>query len=227
MKVMNPFFVLKVKVPTRTHPGRYLMLFERKPDSFDNIKQTRDFKVREILQKNKWKNSCVFLSESGDICKICPETWKQRPGIRTIDLARMSPVSIGIEGLLFDGPSWNGWFEKEYIGDQPSNLVDVFKLHCKHEVFLLENGYFDNDIFLKDIIVGNEGVKFVDKDAVITTKDLLSPSEPMYYTYLGRLKKHLHDLPEIESIIESLLAAFQTRDSFAIQTKFLEYSRSV
>lgn len=222
MDTMSKFFTLETKINSIL-PQRYVLFFKRKKDIFDNFYQIDQLPIKKILKDDK--NSVVFLTLKNNrkmvakIIKNPTDDLKNR-----INIARMSPISNGVIGSVYNGDVFIGWLE-EYREDEichyKENQKEVFKKLCDHNIFLSKIGYFDTDIatinfFKKDL-------KLFDKGLVIPIKSL---NEEVYekfqdYSegyYFIHLKNSFDTIDEkTKNIIKN---ALKTRDSFIIEQTF-------
>ncbi len=166
LKVMNRFFNLERKIQSEI-PGRYIMLFKRKPDEFDKAYQFFELPVSKVLKDNK--GSTVFLTERNGKKLVAKIEKNPKDILRIrINIARLSPVSNGAIGSIYQENRFIGWleeFRKDETYQYKENQIELFKLICEHNIFLSKLGFFDYDcatinFFKKDS-------KLFDKDAVL------------------------------------------------------------
>ena len=147
MAIMNRFFVLKAKKQTVDYtPGRYIMLFERRLDNLNKQFELKDLPVVSNIDLQS-KRKRLFRTKGNLICKISDPNREEKNKER-IKIASLSPISNGLVGFVYDGGKCLGWVEKCLNGwpfGYFNNEIELFKLHCLHQIFLSRNGYFDLD----------------------------------------------------------------------------------
>jgi len=221
--IMNKFFVLKIKVPTVGYtPGRYFMVFERKPSWLENITELSDLPVIRTIKENQYTK--VF--ETGDdlICKTFIQF--EEDAIPRVNMARMSPLSNDIVGAVHHEGRWVGWLERKLRGRffrANENEIELFKAHCRHQIFLARNGYFDFDVSTINFLLEKESQRFVcfDKNQVRPISKLIPSTynltDGWYFKYLGRGFKKMSARADILLPISNALA---TKDPVQIESVF-------
>ncbi len=229
MTVMNRFFSLQCKIDS-VLPGRYVMLFERKPDEFDQVIQFNELPVSKVLKDDK--NSIVFLTKRNGremIAKVI-----KNPGndlrIR-INIARLSPISNGAIGSIYHKKRFIGWLE-EFRNDEiyhyKENQAELFRLICNHNIFLAKLGYFDSDCAT---------INFFKKDSKLFDKSLVMPikkiDESVFHKFPGYDKGyyfvHLQNSYDIidKKIQNHIYEALKSKDSNIIQTTFAKIKKEL
>ena len=166
LKIMEKFFTLEIKIDSIL-VQRYVMLFKRKHDDFDEeielsklplIKPIKDDKFSMTFQ-TRWKNRKVIAK----INKFPRKADKNR-----INIARLSPISNNAIGSIIKNDEFIGWIE-EFRNDEvfryKENQKEILNLLCDHNIFLSKLGYIDTDwatinFFKKDNILFDKGAVF-------------------------------------------------------------------
>lgn len=223
MEVMNHFFVLQYKIDSIL-PKRYIMLFKRKTSDFDQEIQLDDLPIKKVFKDDK--NSIVFLTDWNNQKVIAKINKNPTKDLRIrINIARLSPISNGAIGSIYNKNQFVGWLE-EFRNDEnyhyKENQVTLFKLICDHNIFLSKVGYFDGDcatinFFRKDS-------KLFDKSLVIPIKKI---DEEVYHKFQkydrGYYFIHLQNSYDIiEKKTQDLIYnALKSKDANIIQTTFM------
>jgi len=218
MGMMNKYFVLKAKIPTvSATPDRYIMLFERKKDSFDNKYQLKDLKIlKKILVRDIGSN--ILLTDKGLAKIITNGKFRET----SINIARLSPISNGLIGTIYKGSKFIGWLEK-YNKFRPyrsfENEIPLFVLHCKNQVFLARVGYIDLDNSGINHFTNNN--KLFDKGDIYPIKWM---GERNYKypdgTYFRVLNQSYRKIPKDIQI--KISKALSTKDSKIIEQTYKE-----
>ncbi len=220
IEVMNKFFSLKTKIPTGYLQGRYIMLFERKPDPMDNKFELSELPVvRMIIESHREKHrKKAFFTKDDLVCKVYFDTLDTDYFELKVNMSRMSPFSNGIVGVVYDKGKLVGWLEKKISGrffQFGENQIELFKMHCQHQIFLSRNGYLDFDIATVNCAEEKGKIVIFDKNQVNLIKSLEPYLIKNYFTYLKR------DFPKIgEEIVELIRNAMATKDSVKIENAY-------
>ena len=223
MQVMGIFFTLEQKVLS-VSPGRWVMLFKRKPDKFNNRIKLNNLPIIKLLKEDKY--SIIFITNTKGqrvIAKIhknpiCDLRMK-------INIARLSPISNGSIGSIYKDKTFVGWLEKyeeSNLYKYKENQVELFKLICKHTIFLAKLGYFDSDCATINFFKRNN--KMFDKGFIIPIKMI---KEDVYNNYTNRCKRGYYfiQLNQSYDIIskdmqEDIYKAIKSIDPYIIETTF-------
>jgi len=223
IEIMSRFFVLRAKIPTVAYtPGKYVMVFERKPDWTENIFELSNLPVIETFKENRFTK--VFATKDNLVSKII--LFYEKDIFSRINMARMSPISNDIVGAVHSNGKWTGWLEQKLAGrlfQQHENEIELFKLHCRNQVFLARNGYLDFDVtpinFLKEEKSGK--IVWFDKNQV----NPISKLEPRLYDleigwYFKYLKNGFERIYAKTEILRLLSKAMATMNSVKIEQAY-------
>ena len=224
MEVMNQFFILQYKIDS-VLPERYVMLFKRKKDRFDEVSKFNDLPVSKVLKSDK--NSIVFLSKRNEREVVAKVFKNPSSDLRIrINIARLSPISNGAIGSIFHNKRFIGWLE-EYRNDEvcryKENQVELFKLICDHNIFLSKLGYFDGDC--STINFFKKDSKLFDKGLVISIKKIDECVFQKFTGYdVGYYFIHLQNSFDIinDKVQKQIFEALKSKDSIKIQSTFTE-----
>jgi tetratricopeptide (TPR) repeat protein len=203
-------------------PGRHVIVFERKPDWTENVTELEDLPVVETITENQYTRT---FETAGDL--ICKTLLLFRDdAFSRVNIARMSPLSNGIVGAVHNRGKWMGWLEKKLRGrifEAHENEIELFRLYCRHQIFLARNGYVDFDVttfnFLQEECSGK--LFWFDKNQV----NPISMLEPEIYDleigwYFKYLKKGFGKIYERKDILKLISDAMATMDSTIIEGAF-------
>lgn len=222
MEIMGKFFTLESKIASMS-PDRYVMLFKRKPDEFDQKLQLDQLPISKILKEDK--NSIVYLTVRNNLPVVAKIYKNPDSDLRIrINIARLSPISNGALGSIYSKGQFIGWIE-EYRDDEihhyKENQVELFKLVCVHNMYLAKLGYFDGDCAT---------INFFKRDCKLFDKGLVTPikkiDESVYQHFPGYDKGyyfiHLEQSYDIinKDVQDRIRKAFESKDSYIIETTF-------
>jgi len=223
IKIMNKFFVLRTKIPTVGYtPGRYVMVFERKPDWMENIHELNDLPVVETIKSNQYTRT--FETNDDLICKIM--VLFEEDGFSRVNIARMSPLSNEIVGAVHNEGRWVGWLEKKLKGNyliSCEHEIMAFRAYCLHQIFLAKNGYIDFDVSMTNFLLENESRKLMwfDKNQVRAINQLTSATYDLndgwYFKYM---KNGFRQIFERKNVLELISNAMATKNSIEIENTF-------
>jgi SAM-dependent methyltransferase len=211
MEKMGKFFILN-GITNSPSQGRYIMLFERKKEKSLDY-SALNVNEYELIKQND--ESTIFKDDT-NIIKL--------QNNRTIQdeikcfIASHSPISNGIECMIYSGERFMGWIEK-YI-DTPilkryQKEKEVLEKLCEHQVYLAKLGYTELDMgmsnFFEDLII-------YDKGGVFPIKDLHPLAiEDINNGYFFKMFKNNYKMNiDYEKIHEAL----NTRDSLKIERMY-------
>lgn len=227
--IMSKFFTLEIKIDSIL-PQRYVMLFKRKKDDFDIIHQIEQIPIKKILKDDHI--STIFLTSKNDKQMVAKIVKNPTDDLRNrINIARMSPISNGVIGSIYNGEMFIGWLE-EYREDEickyKENQEQVFKKLCEHNIFLAKIGYFDTDIATINFF--KTDLKLFDKGLVMPIKSLneevyenfQNSSEGYYFIHL----KNSFDIID-EKTRDLIKNALKRKDSLIIEKTFVELKNNL
>jgi len=229
LKVMNCFFNLECKIKSDL-PGRYIMLFKRKPDEFDKPYQFSELPVSKVLKDDK--GSIVFLTEMNGKQMVAKVEKNPKDNLRIqINIARLSPISNGAIGSIYQQKRFIGWLE-EFRNDEKyhykENQIALFKLICDHNIFLAKLGFFDYDCAT---------INFFKKDSKLFDKDAVLPIAVMNEIITDKFPGHdkgsyfviLENSYDIlnEKIKKQIYQALKSKDSKIIETTFTNIKKEL
>ena len=229
LEIMSKFFTLEIKIDSIL-PQRYVMLFKRKKDNFDIIYQIEKIPIKRILKDDHI--STIFLTSKDDKLMVAKIVKNPTDELKNrINIARMSPISNGIIGSIYNGDIFIGWME-EYREDEickyKENEEAIFKKLCEHNIFLAKIGYFDTDIatinfFKTDLKLFDKGlvmpIKSLDKEVYDNFKN---SSEGYYFIHL----KNSFDIID-EKTMKLIKNALRSKDSLVIEKTFVELKNKI
>jgi SAM-dependent methyltransferase len=220
INIMNKFFILKKKEPTVSYtPNRYIMLFERKPNKINKKFELKDLPVLSTIVASS--RGRIFITKDNLVCKTSKNFifWKNK---QRINIAGLSPVSNGLVGFVYEEGKCLGWMEKLLEGKFFGcfeNEIELFKLHCMHQIFLLRNGYFDLDPATINFIKIDGKIVNFDKGAThpinILGLDNWDLEKGSYFKCLRQSYKKLG-----KDILLQISNAMKTKDSFEIEKAY-------
>ena len=224
MEVMTKFFTLEIKIDSIL-ADRYVMLFKRKKDEFDTIYQLDQLPIEKVLKDDYI--STVFLTLFNGKHMVAKIDKNPELDLKNrINIARMSPISNGLVGSIYNGDKFIGWVE-DYRDDEicryKENQREVFNRICEHNVFLAKLGYFDRDIAT---------INFFKTDFTIFDKGLVLSIESIYPEVYDNFKNinegyyfiHLKNSFDIfdDKTLEKIKNALKSKDSFIIEKTYQE-----
>ena len=224
MEVMTKFFTLEIKIDSIL-ADRYVMLFKRKKDEFDTIYQLDQLPIEKVLKDDHI--STVFLTLFNGKHMVAKIDKNPKPDLKNrINIARMSPISNGLIGSIYNGDIFIGWVEEyrdDKICEYKENQKEIFNRICEHNVFLAKLGYFDRDIAT---------INFFKTDFTIFDKGLVLPIKSLYQavyenfedTQEGFYFIHLKNSFDIfdDKTLEKIKNALKSKDSFIIEKTYQE-----
>ncbi len=221
IKIMNRFFILIKKEPTVSYtPNRYIMLFERKPNKINKKFELKDLSVESTIFVAK--RGRTFITKDNLVCKISKNFifWNNKQRIK---LASLSPISNGLVGFIYEEGKCLGWIEKFLNGKifiLFENEIELFRLHCLHQIFLSRNGYFDLDpATINFIKLENGKIVNFDKGAThsisILSSDNWDLEKGSYFKCLKRSYKKIKK----DTLVE-ISNAMKTKNSFEIEKAY-------
>lgn len=214
---MKKYFRL-VRATSSISPDRYVMLWERIGDEFTNIVQYKKMDVKKVIKTDEHQMVIDLGNEVAKINKMKTTQWF--PISRNkINMARLSPISNGLSGIVEKNGKFVGWTETKLDEEENNYKEDqekIFKLICKHQIFLARNGYVDCDS--GSINFFKNGQLF-DKGMVIPIKDMRNEIVDNYITYLNQSF-------DIELLVqEKIIYALRSKDSRVIEHVFEQLGR--
>jgi len=238
LEVMDKFFVLKEISPSiRYTPDRYIMLFERKQDVTDIKYELNELPNRLTLRVSDGNNMQVYLTDkpkNNTVCKYYPQlltggsviTCGTAEPIESllsrINVARMSPVSNGLLGLVYNKGKFVGWLEKMFKSPPLRYFErekEAFKQYCKHVIFLTRNGYFDLDTGTLNFVEENKTLKIFDKGGTYPINILNETHYDLKKgVYFVMLRNSYHIISD--DMQKEISKAFMTKDSHVIEKCF-------
>jgi len=204
MVEMFKHFTLISKVnSTYSTKDRYIMLFEKKP-----VKkiQLDELTLGNPIHDNEFY-SVYFIDTM--VAKICKKNIDDL--IVRINIVKTSPISNGIIGEVYNGDKFVGWLENydnSLRYGYKENEKELFRLICKHNIYLAKLGYTDTDTATLNFFKNN---KLFDKGQVTHVSNIDKALLDMFETQLRRS----YDIPD--ETIHSLTKALQTGDSKVIE----------
>ncbi len=219
IKIMNQFFILKKKEPTvDCTPNRYIMLFERR---LNKINKKFELKDLSFNSKRSPLDRVMFIKDNL-VCKISENFifWKNK---QRINLAALSPVSNGLVGFVYEEGKCFGWIE-EFLDGRIfryfENEIELFKLHCIHQIFLSRNGHFDLDpATINFIKLGNGKIVNFDKGATHPISVLSSYHWDLEKgSYFKCLKQSYKEIGK--DILSEISNAMSSKNSFEIEKTY-------
>jgi len=230
LEIMTKYFELCTITPTIDYtPDRYIMLFIRKESMMHKKHELGDLERTGYLHRpdTNDESAKIFLTTNNMIAKVydISKSDKDEDYFKMkIDIARMSPISNGILGSIYDKGKFVGWLEKP-IKSKPFNYfeneIKCFKAHCRHQIFLSRVGYFDGDSATINFVEENGELKNFDKNGVNSIK-VLNKSfwDPKTGCYVKMLRQSYHSI--WVEVIEKICKAFKTKDSKKIEKAYQE-----
>jgi len=205
---MNKHFVLisKVESPAST-VNRHIMLFERK--SVKKI-QKNDLVFEDTIRNNE--NTNVIRTRDGKVAKFPKE--KTDDLLIRIRIASYSPISNGLVSEVYENKEFVGWLEEF----NPSRCIyresekEIFKLICKHNIYLSKIGYTDTDTATSNFF--RDSNKLFDKNQVFHISNI--PKLFLEGMYMSQFKNSYATI----SGIESLNQAIQSKNSRTIERAY-------
>ncbi len=220
---MGEHFTLTVKAPHPVIKGRWLMSFQRKLDAFDKKLQWEKVKARIDRKIVATPAGETYQLIDGLICKIRRWGKFSRDGqdLRSLDIARLSPISNGLEFLVYEGDSFVGWAEKPVRLGKYASQLEVFQAVCQHEIFLLRNGFFDVDPAYINFGVNEQGIlQCFDKDGVIAFRDCPDHWKRLFFDQV--MVRHFPKIVRNTEIMTLLVSAMETSDILKLEHAFSE-----
>jgi SAM-dependent methyltransferase len=229
MGIMSKFFTLEIKIDSIL-PQRYVMHFKRKKDDLDNIYQVEQIPIKKILKDDRI--SSIFLTLKNNKKMVAKIIKNPREDLKNrINIARMSPISNGVIGSIYNGDMFIGWIE-EYREDEickyKEKQKEIFKKLCDHNVFLSKMGYFDTDVATINFF--KTDLKLFDKGLVMPIKSL---NQEVYENFQNSLEGyyfiHLRNSFDIidEKTINLIKNSLKSKDSSIIEKTFLELKNHI
>jgi len=184
---------------------RSIMLFKRKSESRT---QLSELKFIEQVHEN---DSCtVYHTNDSRTAKILKNP-NEESKIR-INIAKTSPISNGLLSEIYDNDRFVGWLEKydpSLRYRKKENEVELFKLICKHNIYLAKLGYTDTDTATSNFFKNSN--KLFDKGQVVH----ISQQNKMYEIQL----RNSYDIIS-DKIIDMLVEALLSKNSKLIETMY-------
>jgi len=183
--------------------------------------ELKDLPIRIKLNLQN-KRKMIFKSNNNLICKISDpdREIENKEGIIT---AGVSPTSNGLFGFVYKEEKCLGWIEEFLEGKiykYFENEIELFKLHCLHQIFLSKKGYFDLDPATINFIKKTNG-KIVNFDKGATrpiaslNPDNWDLEEGSYFKCLRRSYKQIN-----RNILSKISLAMATKNSIEIEKTY-------
>ncbi len=228
LEIITNYFELGIIVPTVGYtPDRYIMLFIRKRSLMDNKYELSDLSIIKAIKPSNGVDSEVFLTKNNMVAKVydISKTDKDEDYFKMkIDIARLSPISNGIVGSIYDKGKFVGWLEKP-IKSIPfhyfENELKCFKAHCKNQIFLSRLGYFDGDSATINFVEADKKIITFDKNGVNQIKILNKTYWDLKTGSYPKMLRQSYNLIWVE-IIEKICKALSTKDSKEIEKAYQE-----
>ena len=215
-KQVAPYFSVEKWIAS-VIPGRYVVVLKRKECGIDKVLFLSQLPIRRVMRLGCRIHSTLFQSEYGGVSSICKiSTYKFNPF--SIKLTSLSPWSSDILHFVEYSNEIVGWSEpllSNYSSPLEWNYCEILKLFCKHQIYLVRNGYFNEDIHQENCIEVSSG-KFlvVDKDQVLflqkTSADRLN----------ARWMGWLTNLNISQELISKLFVEMELKDSRRVEGIF-------
>jgi hypothetical protein len=127
-----------------------------------------------------------------------------------------------MEAVVYRGDKFVGWLEKPVkLGGYRGSVIQLFKMQCRHQIFLIRNGFFDVDPAVTNFGRNDDGeVVLFDQDGVIAIRDC---SEHWRNFYLGpkMLGKHYPAIVSQVDIMKLLTPAVSNLEMGNLEQVFL------
>lgn len=211
-KEIKKYFRL-VTATSSISPDRYVMLYERKHNQFMNVIHYKKMNVKSVIKNDEHQMVLDLGDEVAKINKMKESQWF--PIIKNnINMARLSPISNGVTGIIEKKGVFVGWTEKKThikINPYKEEQEKIFKQICRHQQFLARNGYVDCDCATINFFV--DGTLF-DKSMVIPISEMQNKIIDYYITYLNQSF-------DLELLVqEKIIYALKSKDSVVLESTF-------
>lgn len=219
LKIIEQYFHLLRIVPTVKYtPDRYLMLLSKKQPRIYALAQLPCVRVIREKDFKTFITRIGFMKLRKAIAKvriIKQPIWADMNRIR---IAACSPVSNGLIAEILDRGIYVGWLEA-YSRNRKyryfENEKEIFKLVCKHNIYLSQLGYVDLDPATINFFKGSN--KLFDKSCVFPISHLRPESAdafPLLFNQSYRQIPHQVGL--------DVAAAIKTHDPARVEYVFRE-----
>jgi len=221
--IMSKFFTLEVKIDSIL-PQRYVMLFKRKHDGFNDKIQVTDLSMKKDIKNNDY--TVVFVTEHKGgkvLAKIMKKPVSKNQKLN-INIARLSPISNGAIGSIYKNNEFIGWLEEFCEIENYSckeNQKMLFTLLCDHNIFLSKLGFVEVDCSTINFFKNNV---YFDKGGVMPIKEIYEDVYAKHGKYeTGFFFIHLllaFDIIDLD--MQKLLSdALKSKDSKKIEQSFI------
>ncbi len=170
LEKMLEFFDLVHHCPAVSfEPGREMTLWCRKENKFFRTYQEKDIINNRTIAKTSTSNIFgTVLNKQSCIAKVYRDmNDNHRNAMHT---ANILPHTSDPVGIMVDGQYvFKGWIEKEAdpLLQYLHSFEELWSLHCRHQLILLNCGYIDTDMALSAFLVRDEKAIIIDKNGVI------------------------------------------------------------